>query len=724
MKHNQGLVRRLTGRVVGGCTAMLLCVAAHAQAAIESVTGSLQGGVEYVKIELTEPLAVAPTGFTVQSPARIALDFPNTKSSLGRSAIDINQGNLKSVNVVQSGDRTRVVLNLKQSTTYKTELQGRTLLVALDPVSASSVTASSGSANRPSFAESGNAETTPIKDIDFRRGADNAGRVVIELANNQVGVDLRQQGQTLVVDFLKSSLPEGLRRRLDVSDFGTPIQTVTTTQVGDRVRMVIEPRGQWVHSAYQRDDQFVVEVREQKIDQSRLVQGPNFSGEKLSLNFQNIEVRSLLQVIADFTNFNIVTSDSVTGALTLRLKDVPWDQALQIIMDAKGLGMRKQGNVLWIAPKDELQAREKKDLEAAKASEGLEPVRTQSFQMNYAKAIDVAAQLMGRSAGGGAAPVPLGPNGAQAARFLSDRGVAIAEVRTNQLFVTDIASKLTQVQELIAKIDIPVRQVVIEARIVEAADTFGRSLGVRLGATDLRAQNGGDGGYRLGGNNRVAFGTSYNNVTATTGASGVNVDPNGAFLNFPAIGLGGYDPATFAISIFSSMANRFLNLEISAAESDGKVKVVSSPRVVTADQIKALIEQGTEFPYQTVSLQGTQTQFRKANLKLEVTPQITPEGNIILDLDINKDTRGETTAAGIAIDTKHIKTNVLVENGGTVVIGGIFTLDENENVVKVPGLGDIPIVGNLFKTRRRASNKQELLVFITPKMITDRAAVR
>ena len=726
MKHNHRLIRRLSGHIFGGCAAFLLAAAAHAQSVIESVTGSVQSGVEYVKIDLSEALPALPTGFTVQSPARIALDFPNTKSSLGRTAIDINQGNLKSVNVVQAGDRTRVVLNLKQSTTYKAELQGKTLVVALDPVSASSVTASPAAANRATFAENGNAETTPIRDIDFRRGADNAGRVVIELANNQVGVDLRQQGQTLVVDFLKSSLPEGLRRRLDVSDFGTPIQSVTTTQSGDRVRMVIEPRGQWVHSAYQRDDQFVVEVREQKIDPTRLVQGPNYSGEKLSLNFQNIEVRSLLQVIADFTNFNIVTSDTVTGALTLRLKDVPWDQALQIIMDAKGLGLRKQGNVLWVAPKDELQAREKKDLEAAKASEGLEPVRTQSFQMNYAKAIDVAAQLMGRSAGG-AAPVPLGPNGAQAARFLSDRGVAIAEVRTNQLFVTDIPSKLTQVQELIAKIDIPVRQVVIEARIVEAADTFGRSLGIRLGATDLRAQNGGDGGYRIGGgstNNRVAFGTSYNNVTATNGSSGVNVDPNGAFLNFPAIGLGGYDPATFAISIFSSMANRFLNLEISAAESDGKVKVVSSPRVVTADQIKALIEQGTEFPYQTVSLQGTQTQFRKANLKLEVTPQITPEGNIILDLDINKDTRGETTAAGIAIDTKHIKTNVLVENGGTVVIGGIFTLDENENVVKVPGLGDIPVVGNLFKTRRRASNKQELLVFITPKMITDRAAVR
>ncbi|MEO8248813.1 MAG: type IV pilus secretin PilQ [Burkholderiales bacterium] len=691
-------------------------VAAFAQTAIQSVTGSVQGGIEYVKIELSQPLSAVPTGFAVQSPARIALDFPDTKSNLPRSAIEINQGNLKSVSVVQAGDRARVVLNLKQPTSYKAEIQGNSLLVALDPVTLGNTASAPGA----TFAESGTSDTQPIKDIDFRRGADNAGRVVIDLQNNQVGVDLRQQGQTLVVEFLKSSLPQGLRRRLDVSDFGTPIQSVTTFQTGDRVRMVIEPKGQWVHSAYQRDDQFVVEVREQKIDPTRLTQGPNYSGEKLSLNFQNIEVRSLLQVIADFTNFNIVTSDTVAGALTLRLKDVPWDQALQIIMDAKGLGMRKQGNVLWIAPKDELQAREQKDLEAAKAAEGLEPVRTQIFQMNYAKAASIADQLNGKSGGGGG-----GTAGGPQASFLSERGIAVAEVRTNQLFVSDIPSKLTQVQDLIAKLDIPVRQVLIEARIVEAADTFGRSLGVRLGATDQRAQRGGDGGYGIGGNNRAVWATGYNNATASSGASGFSADPNGTFVSLPAQALGSFlEPASFAVSIFSAMANRFLNLEISAAESDGKVKVVSSPRVVTADQIKALIEQGKELPYQTISLQGTQTMFRKANLKLEVVPQITPEGNIILDLDINKDTKGELTPAGFAINTKHIKTNVLVENGGTVVIGGIFTLDESEDVTQVPLLGDIPVVGNLFKTRTRRSDRQELLVFITPKMITDRATVR
>jgi type IV pilus assembly protein PilQ len=474
--------------------------------------------------------------------------------------------------------------------------------------------------------------------------------------------------------------------------------------------MVIEPQGQWVHSAYQSDEQFVVEVKPVKVDPSKLTQGPGYSGQKLSLNFQNIEVRSLLQVIADFTNFNIITSDSVNGSVTLRLQDVPWDQALDIILQAKGLGMRKTGNVLWIAPKDEINSKEKLDLEAAAALQGLEPLRTQSFQLNYTKAIDVAAQLTSST------------GGASGARLLSSRGSLIAEGRTNQLFVTDIPSKLEQVQQLIAKLDVPARQVLIEARIVEASDTFGKSLGVRLGGSDLRAQQGGDGGYSIGSGNRVAFGSSYSNAVASSGAGGT-VDLTGNFVNLPAVGQNGYNPATFALSIFSSAANRFLNLELSALEADGKGKVVSSPRVVTADQIKALIEQGTELPYQVASSSGaTSIAFRKANLKLEVTPQITPEGNIILTLDVNKDTVGQQTAAGFAIDTKHIQTQVLVENGGTVVIGGIFAMTESEDETKVPLLGDLPAVGNLFKSRSKSVRKTEMLVFITPKVVADKAA--
>jgi type IV pilus assembly protein PilQ len=700
-------------KFAGAAVLGLAFVSSHAQTAIESVSGSMQSGAEVVKIDLSQALTAVPAGFSIQSPAKIALDFPGVTNAMGRSTVEINQGNLRSVSVVQAGERTRVVLNLKQATNYKAQLQGKSLMVVLEPVAV----AAAEKATPPAFSESRNRDVLALKDVDFRRGVNGSGRVVVALPNSQVGVDIRQRGQSLVVEFLKSSLPEGLKRRLDVSDFGTPVQIITTFQTGDRVRMVIEPQGAWEHSAYQSDDQFVVEVRQQRVDATKLTQGPGFNGQKLSLNFQNIEIRSLLQVIADFTNFNVVTSDSVAGSVTLRLQDVPWDQALDIILQSKGLGVRKNGNVLWIAPKDEIVAKEKLERESNVALEGLEPVRTESFQLNYAKAIDVAKQLTGGVAAPTAAAAAVTPG-----RLLSSRGSAVAEPRTNQLFVTDISSKLEQVRAMIAKLDVAVRQVLIEARIVEASDTFGRSLGFKLGGTDLRAQAGGIGGYPIGSSHYGVIGTNYGNAVASSGAGGT-VDLAGNFVNLPAVGQGGYNPATFAVSIFAPAANRFLNLEISALEAEGKGKVVSSPRVVTADKVKALIEQGTELPYQVASASGaTSIAFRKANLKLEVTPQITPEGNVILELDITKDTVGQATAAGYAINTKHIKTEVLVENGGTVVIGGIFELTEADSVTQVPLLGDIPILGNLFKTRSKVSNKQEMLVFITPKMISDRIA--
>ncbi len=699
-------------------TAVAICItclstAALAQQAIRSVTGSLQGGAEVIRVDLAEPLAGLPTGFATQSPARIALDFPGASNATGKNAVDINQGNLKSANVVEAGGRSRIVLNLKQPTSYRAEIQGSALLIMLDPVGASS---SAPVQQTAKFADSYNNEVLTLKDIDFRRGADGAGRIVVELPNNQIGVDLRQQGKGLAIEFLRSSLPEGLRRRLDVADFGTPVQSITTTQQGDKVRMLVEPIGDWEHSAYQSDNQFVIEVRQKKVDLSKLTQGPNYSGEKLSLNFQNIEVRSLLQVIADFTNFNIVTSDTVSGALTLRLKDVPWDQALQIIMDAKGLGMRKTGSVLWIAPKDEIDDRTKKDYQAALTIQKLEPLRTQAFQLNYAKAADMVTQLTSTSGGGS--------SGAASNRFLSERGSAISEPRTNQLFVTDTSSKLEEVRQLLATLDVAVRQVMIEARIVEARDTFGRSLGVKLGGGDLRAQLGGDGGYGIGGNNRVAFGTSYANATASSGSGGT-VATEQTFVNLPASLSGVSSVGSFALSIFNSAANRFLTLELSAMEADGQGKIVSSPRLITADQTKALIEQGTEYPYSVTAPNGATTlAFKKAVLKLEVTPQITPEGNIILDLDVSKDSRGETTTQGVAIDTKHIKTQVLIENGGTVVIGGIFEMEESSQENKIPLLGDVPVVGNLFKNKTKESVKREMLVFITPKVIADRSVSR
>ncbi|QOF79599.1 type IV pilus secretin PilQ [Variovorax sp. 38R] len=687
---------------------------AHAQNAIESVTSSTQSGAEVIRIDLAQPLTSVPAGFSVQTPARIALDFPGVTNAIGRSAIEVNQGNLRSVNVVQAGDRSRVVLNLKQATAYKAEIQGKSLLVVLEPVAGTALAVSAAT----TFAENRNRDTLPLRDVDFRLGADGTGRVLVDLPNNQVGVDVKQQGKSLVVEFTKSTLPEGLRRRLDVADFGTPVQLITSQQSGDRVRMTIDAKGDWEHSAYQSENQFVVEVRARKVDPSKLTQGVGYNGEKLSLNFQNIEIRSLLQVIADFTNFNIVTSDSVNGALTLRLKDVPWDQALDIIMQAKNLGMRKNGSVLWIAPKDEINAKEKLEFEAKAAIENLEPLRTQSFQLNYTKAIAIAQGLTGTgaSAGGGG-----GGGGGTTSRILSPRGSVIAEARTNQLFVSDIPSRLAQVTDLIQKLDIPVRQVLIEARIVEASDTFGKSLGVRMGGGISRERV-------ASANGNPAYGT-FGVMPATTGGVGAAAATwtNSNFINLPAGDAGGTgnSAGTFAISLFNSSLSRMLNLEISALEADGKGKLVSSPRVITADQTKALIEQGEEIPYQQATSSGaTSISFRKAVLKLEVTPQITPEGNIILTLDVSKDARGVNTSAGPAINTKHVQTEVLVENGGTVVIGGIFELTETNDESRVPVLGEIPYMGALFRKRERVANKTEMLVFITPKMITDRNAAR
>jgi len=691
---------------------------AWSQNAIQSINSSQQAGSEVIRIELSEPLSAVPAGFTVQAPPRVAIDLPGVTNGLGKSTVEINQGNLRSVSIAQSGDRSRLVLNLKAPAGYRASIDGKVLVVSLDNNAPSTLASSSGQTTR--FAESLNRTQLSLRDIDFRRGSDGAGRVVVELPNNQVGVDIRQQGQSLVVEFLRSSLPDNLRRRLDVTDFGTPVQSITTTQAGDRVRMLVEPRGAWEHSAYQSDNQFVLEVRAQKVDPNKLVQGAGYAGEKLSLNFQNIEVRALLQVIADFTNFNVVTSDTVTGNVTLRLKDVPWDQALDIILQAKNLGLRKSGNVILIAPKDELNAKEKIELEAKQQIAALEPVRTQAFQLNYAKVQDIANGLTGQSTG---------TSGSQGntARILSPRGAVVFETRTNQLFVTDIPSKLEEVQALIAKIDIPVRQVLIESRIVIADESFGRSLGMRLGFVDLRGIRGGIPGYNIGGNNYVSPGGSLNAVAAQTLQTGTGsvTAADTTFVNLPATGANGFDPATFALSLFNASANRFLNLEISALEADGKGKVVSSPRVITADQQKALIEQGEELPYQVATSSGaTSLQFRKANLKLEVTPQVTPEGNVILDVDITKDSVGRATTAGFAINTKHVKTQVLVENGGTVVIGGIFEQSDREDVTKVPFLGDVPYLGNLFKTRTTTSAKTELLIFLTPKVVTDRTAAR
>jgi type IV pilus assembly protein PilQ len=712
-QHFGGVARKAIFASTLACMSLLCASAAAQENSIESISANQQGSNVIVKIAMKNPVAKPPIGFSITSPARIALDFSATNNSIGKTNQDIGLGDVRNVNVVQAGERSRLVFNLSRPLNYATAIDGNMVVVTID--GSGSVATAVNAVGIPIQANAVPTGKQALRDIDFRRGANGEGRVVIDLPSNQVGVDVKQQGQSIVIDFMKTSLPEVLRRRLDVTDFATPVQTITTTSQGDNVRMVIEPKGLWEHSAYQSDTQLVVEVKPIKEEPNKLTQGTQgYRGERLSLNFQNVEVRAVLQVIADFTGLNIITSDTVSGNLTLRLKDVPWDQALDIVMQAKGLDMRKNGSVLWIAPKDELLTKEKLELEQRAQIADLEPLKTEIFQLNYQKA-ESFKQVFGI-------------DGDSKNRILSKRGSAVIDPRTNQLFVTDISSKLEEIRKLVQKTDIPSKQVLIEARIVEADDKFSKNLGAKLGFNDARTLRGGDSGYQVSGNNRVAFTGNYLGVGETTGQAQITQGsyiPNTQFVNLPAGGIGGLNAASIGVSIFSAAANRFLNLELSALEADGKGKIISSPRVVTADQLKALIEQGTELPYQVATSSGaTSIAFRKANLKLEVTPQITPDGNIILDVDVNKDSVGVETRAGFAIDTKHVKTQVLVENGGTVVLGGIFQQTERETETKVPLFGDIPVVGNLFKSNSRTNDKTELLIFITPKIVAERLSVR
>lgn len=683
--------------------------------AIESITANQQGANVIVKIALRQAPAVLPISFAITNPARIALDFGATVNATGKNTLELNQGELRGVNLVQAGERSRLVFNLKRTLNYATAIDGKAVILTIDGSGgvATAVDASGLPAARPATAPaSASVGRQVLRDLDFRRGANGEGRVVVDLPNNQVAVDVRQTPTGVVVDFLQTGVPEKLRRRLDVGDFGTPVSLVTTAQQGDNTRLTVEARGLWEQTVYQSDTQLVVDIKPIKEDPNKLTQGSQgYRGEKLSFNFQNVEVRAALQAIADISSLNIITSDSVAGNLTLRLREVPWDQALDVILQAKGLDMRKNGSVIWIAPKEEMLTKEKLELEQRAQIADLEPLKSEIFQLNYQKA-EAFRTVFGLE-GGDAKN-----------RILSKRGSAIIEPRTNQLFVTDIASKLEDVRRLIAKTDIATRQVLIEARIVEASDTFTRNLGAKLGFSDMRTIRGGDSGYQIGsGNSRFALSGNMTGVGESTGQVAVTDSSynNTQFINLPAGNINGAQAGSLAISLFSSAANRFLNLELSALEEDGAGKIISSPRVITADKAVALIEQGIELPYQVATSSGaTSIQFRKANLRLEVTPQITPDGNVVIDVDVNKDSVGQETRSGFAIDTKHVKTQVMVDNGGTVVLGGIYQQTERSTTDKVPLLGDVPILGYLFRSNSRTNDKTELLVFITPKIVTER----
>ena len=701
----------LPSRALAALALFVLCAPVFAQAnSIQAIGISAQpGGRVLVRVTMKDPPANPPAGFTVSNPPRIALDFPNTSNALGRNVQEVAEGDLRRINVVQAGDRTRMVLELGRAVTYDTVVDGRTVLITLAGTAPTTATPGAPAAITQHFAEQKPGDQRhALRDIDFRRGSRGEGRIVVDLSDSQVGISVRTQGRSLVIDFANTTLPRNLERRMDVTDFGTPVQTIESFSQAGNARVMIQPTGNWEHSAYQTDNRFIVEVKQVVDDPNRLVR-PGYVGDKLSLNFQNVEVRAVLQVIADFTGLNIITSDTVTGNLTLRLRDVPWDQALDIILQSKGLDMRKTGNVVWIAPRDELATREKLALETQAQIADLEPTRTESFQLNYQRALEFLKILTDEKQ-----------------RILSKRGSAVIDPRTNTIFVQDTPTRLEEIRKLIRKVDVPVRQVMIESRIVEAIDTFSRNLGVRLGHTDLtRLRSGGVPGQEISGTGtRFQIGGNVQSMGVQTGQT---VDypqsfiPDSLSVNLPAPNIGGAVPGLFSFLLFNNAGTRFLNLELSALQADGRGKIISSPRVITADQVEATIEQGTEIPYQQATSSGaTAVQFKKATLSLKVKPQITPDDNVIMNLNVHKDSIGTVTVNGApSIDTKQVTTEVLVENGGTVVIGGIYTQDERTTINKVPLLGDLPYVGFLFKNTLKFDNRNELLIFVTPRILKE-----
>jgi len=633
------------------------------------------GGSLVIKVGLKDALTNPPAGFTISTPPRIAFDFPNTANGLGKSIQEFDAGDLRSANIVQAGNRTRLVVNLSQILPYDTSIEGNNLLITLQ----GKVEGAATTVATTRFAETKpNIQKHNLRDVDFHRGKNGEGRIQVDLSDPNVGIEIKQQGKSLIVDFIKTSLPNNLQRKLDVTDFSTPVENIETFADGDNVRMIVEPKGLWEHAAYQTDSKFILEVKPVADDPNKLLKGNQigYAGEKLTLNFQSIAVREALYVISDFINsnnipMNMIISDSVSGNLTLRLKDVPWDQALDIILQSKGLDMRKNGNVIQIAPREELAAKEKLNLAADQEISDLESLHTESFQLSYQKGVDMVKILTDKEQ-----------------RILSKRGSAVVDARTNTLFIKDTATGLEEARKMIRLIDVPVRQVMIEARFVEASDTFNLTLGGKL---------------------NVSGPTSASPKGFTTTATG-NVNLPGA-----ATGMGG-----LTLSLLNPVTTQTLALELTASEIDGTTKSIASPRVVTADSKAATVKSGVQVPYQSCSgNSGCTTQFKDATLSLTVTPKITPDDHVNMDVNVTQDTVGNVYGGVPSINSKQVTTQVLVDNGGTVVIGGVYTQDDADSTQKVPLLGDIPVVGWLFKNNIKSTSKKELLIFITPKILKD-----
>ena len=724
------VAKRATSRVLGGLlTSLILVLAGMANAFAEEPGNSLQdvqvqalpGNRIELRLKLAQP-ASEPLSFTIDSPARIALDLRDTSLALPARRKDIGIGVLDTVLAAEASGRTRVVLNLDQMVPYQTRVEGNDVVVELGaPGSQGNVVAFEAAPQKPAAegtsSPSAAAGQRAIENIDFRRSETGAGRVIVKLTEPGTPVDVSKEGGRIVLNFAGTKVTDEQTKRLDVMDFATPVNTIDVMRVGGDARIVVAATGDYEELAYQSDGVFTLEVQrkpEKKVSEKPTLFSPDrkYTGERLTLNFQDIETRAVLQLLADVSGRNVVVSDTVQGNVTLRLQNVPWDQALDIVLAAKGLDMRENGNVIIIAPAEEIAARELADLEARKDIEELAPLSSEYLQVNYAKAADLAELIRGGSGN----------------TLLSDRGSVAIDERTNTLLLQDTSDRIADIRRLVSTLDIPVRQVLIESRIVIVRDNFSRDLGVRWGATVVRS-NGSDGLISTTGSaegNDTIVQSGINNINNTGSPFPVTVpNLNDRFnVNLPAASA---NPAGLAVAILSD--DYLLDLELTAIQAEGRGEVISSPRVITANQKEATIRAGVEIPYQQSASSGaTTTQFKEAVLSLVVTPQITPDDRIIMDLLVTKDSVGETitTERGGAvpsIDTRSVETQVLVDNGQTVVLGGIYETEQNETKTKVPYLGDIPGLGALFRSTSVKNTKTELLVFVTPKILKEGSSI-
>lgn len=710
-----GGLRGIVRATVGLCLAVTGTAAVAADNAVTNMDyNSLSGNRVRITLTLEKP-AQNPNAFTIQDPARIAIDLPDTETRLADKNLSIGVGVVQDVTALEANGRSRVVVKLAELVPYELTTEGNKLYIDLEGAGASV-------ASRASFGDKTSADGAhEITNVDFRRGEDGAGLIQIDMSDPGTPVNIRQEGNRLVADFYNTEVAERLRRRLDVTDFATPVRTIDISQSGEHVRVAVTPSDEdYEQIAYQAGDLFTLEFKPVSAEeQARRQAEPQYTGERLSLNFQDIEVRSVLQLIADFTGLNVVVSDSVSGNITLRLQDVPWDQALDIILQTKGLDMRRQGNVILVAPATEISAYERQELEAQAQLSKLKPIRSEFIQVNYAKAQDIASLLTS-----GAVTVKGNANTGEfeatgngdTLALLSERGTVTVDERTNTLIVQDTADNLAQIRQLVARLDVPVRQVLIESRIVIASDDFSKDLGVRFGVAVDKYYDNGD--------NYTFFGGSNSGYTDFGGAH-VGWKPDGGDESGLIVDLPVTDPAgAFSLAV-GKLGTYLLQLELSAMETEGRGDIVSSPRVITANQKAATIETGVEIPYLEASSSGaTSITFKKAVLGLTVTPQITPDDRVLLDLAVSKDSPGISTPIGPAINTQSVTTQVLVDNGETVVLGGVYERTNTDAVRRVPLFGELPMVGPLFRNTTKVDRRSELLVFVTPKILQESLSAR